>query len=124
MHTSYDKARTAQIIKDLHAKGKTWAEIETALNKAGLTTISGLPWDKCASGYALRLGIVPRKNNTNRGMAGSTGGYSKYNGKAPATKAPVTRKKTITDSDIEEIMTSNLVTSLKLKVIRMVAING
>lgn len=125
----FDKTKEGldSMLRDLRGKGLKWNQIAVALNKAGYKTITGKKWEgKNIPSYAITKGIVPRNNNTSRGTAGSTGvpQYSALNGLAKKPRVYKKKTQAISDAEIEEIMTSNLATPLKLKVVRVVALSN
>lgn len=120
---NYKADEVKSVIMAMNNDGKVNVEIARALNKKGLYTKTGKEW---TSGNVSLVSIkdlgLPRKKNTSRGEAGSTGGYSNLNGHAygprkPRKGAPVTA----TYNDMEDVMTSNLSPKLKLKLIARLA---
>src|SRR5690554_2843916 len=114
-----------RLIKELHSKGLTWAEIANNLNKKGFVTPTGKNWDRATTpAYALRAGLVPRRLNTSAGAAGSTGvpNYSRLNGLSLVKKERSPRG--ITDQELEDVWTSNLSPAIKRKITRLLALGG
>ena len=104
---------------------KPWHEVVGTLNKQGLRTKTGKEWSVGnLSLYAIQNKLSARRKSTARGEAGSTGGYSKLNGLALKRRSRTSKKQSVSDREVEEIMTSNLETGLKLKVIRLIAIGS
>lgn len=126
---SEDESKINEIIREMRSQGVKFLEIAKRLNKEQLYSRGGYTWTSAnVNGYAIKFGVLPRSINTSAGAAGSTGGtprrYSRYNGRAVSrTSATRSRSGTLSDRDVEEIMTSNLETGLKLKVIKIVAIS-
>lgn len=114
-----------KMIQEEHAKERTWKDIADTLNKHNLVTPAGLPWSSAtAPAYALKHNLVGRRMNTSAGPVGSTGPSNPDN-RQPRNSEPktrVTRKSSrvqLTEQELEEIMTSNLRTGLKLHVIKL-----
>lgn len=125
---SYDEARVKEIILQGRAAGLTWSDIDHRLNKENLLSPTGKPWRTGNScNWAISQGWVARVKNTTAGAKGSTKRpqYSPLNGLAKPVKRtrPSKEKESISDQEIEEIMTSNLATPLKMKVVRIVALS-
>jgi hypothetical protein len=126
------KPKIEGMIREMHGNKQKWDIIADALNKAGLKTKSGLKWQgPSATAYSLNHKVVGRRISTSAGQAGSSGSsyvgkskYSAYSGRA-MNRVPQTRKRSgISDTEVEEIMTSNLATELKLKIVRIVALGS
>lgn len=130
---NFDEVRPVinKMIQEEHAKEASWQAIANKLNQHNLPTPTGIQWSSAtAPAYALKHGIVQRRINTAAGPAGSTGTptYPKSKTETRMAASPATKqfkpskKDRITDHEIEEIMTSNLNTQLKLRVIRLLAL--
>lgn len=102
---------------------KAWGKesnssIAKTINKHGITTITGKPFSGAlVSAYAIRYLGLPRQKNTSQGEAGTTG-------------IKITRRRTHKPRagstkdlcrNIEDIMTSNLETDTKVKLVAMIA---
>lgn len=119
------RPKVNEAIRDLHSKGTSWHDIAAQLNKMGYKTPTGKLWTHgTAPAYAIYNGIVPRRFNTTRGAAGSTGitKYSGLNGHAMNGARRARVKEAISNQDVEDIMTSNLSTEMKIRLIRTIAL--
>lgn len=105
------------IVLPLRQAGESNKQIADTLNKNGLLTTSGKKWTGGnVSILCLNHLGQPRRKNTSKGAAGSTGGYSRLNGLAVRRSKSAPRSSVIY-RDMEDVMTSNLNPKLKIRLI-------
>lgn len=115
-----------KMIQEEYAKGTPWAEITDKLNQHNLPTAHGKQWTTTnVSQYANSHNLVERNRVPFGGHTGATNRpepSSPAPTPAPVRSAPAKKKKSdgeFTEQELEEIMTSNLHTSLKLRIIKI-----